>query len=57
VEALSQTVRFHETLRKLAIVDEGYVTGEAGLGLGLAATVVLDPKTAALLWLAAARYA
>jgi len=49
-----QTVRFQDTLRRLAIVDEGFVTDEAGLGLGLAGITSLDPKTAALLQLAAA---
>jgi 4-carboxymuconolactone decarboxylase len=50
---MGQTVRFQETLRRLAIIDEGFVTGEAGLGLGLAGITALDPKTAALLQLAA----
>jgi alkylhydroperoxidase/carboxymuconolactone decarboxylase family protein YurZ len=47
-------VRFQDTLRRLAIIDESFVTGEAGLGLGLAGITSLDPKTAALLQLAAA---
>jgi 4-carboxymuconolactone decarboxylase len=38
---------FQETLRRLAIFDEGFV--EAGFGLGRAGTPALDPKTAALL--------
>ena len=38
---------FQETLRRLAVFDEGFVT--AGFGLGLAGTPDLDPKTAALL--------
>ena len=46
---MSQTVRFQETLRRLAMIDEGFVEDDAGLGLGLAGTSVLDPKTAALL--------
>jgi 4-carboxymuconolactone decarboxylase len=46
---MGQTVRFQETLRRLAMIDEGFVTGEAGLGLGPAGTSALDPKTAALL--------
>ena len=29
---MGQTVRFQETLRRLAIIDEGFVTSEAGLG-------------------------
>ena len=45
--------RFQETLRRLAMIDEGFVEDQAGLGLGLAGTSVLDPKTAALLQLAA----
>jgi 4-carboxymuconolactone decarboxylase len=44
-------VRFQETLRKLAIVDEGFVADQAGLRLGLAGTAALDPKTVALLQL------
>jgi 4-carboxymuconolactone decarboxylase len=46
---MSQTVRFQETLRRLAMIDEGFVEDQAGLGLGLAAASALDPKTAALL--------
>ena len=38
---------FQETLRRLAIFDEGFVT--AGSGLDLAGTPALDPKVAALL--------
>ncbi|MGO8886461.1 MAG: carboxymuconolactone decarboxylase family protein [Streptosporangiaceae bacterium] len=39
-------------MRRLAMIDEGLVEGEAGLGLGLARRSALDPKTAALLRLA-----
>jgi 4-carboxymuconolactone decarboxylase len=48
---VGQTVRFQETLRRLAMIDEGFVEDQAGLGLrlGLAGTSALDPKTAALL--------
>jgi 4-carboxymuconolactone decarboxylase len=46
---MGQTVRFQETLRKLAMIDEVFVQDEARLGLGPAATLALDPKTAALL--------
>jgi 4-carboxymuconolactone decarboxylase len=46
------TVRFQETLRRLAMIDEGFVQDEAGLGLDPAATTALDPKTAALLQVA-----
>jgi hypothetical protein len=49
---MSETVRFQEVLRKLAMVDESFVTGQAGLGLGPAGTVALDSRTAALLQLA-----
>jgi 4-carboxymuconolactone decarboxylase len=47
-----QTVRFQETLRRLAMIDEGFVEDLAGLGLGPAAASALDPKTAALLQVA-----
>ena len=47
--SMNQTGRFQETLRKLAMIDEGFVKDEAGLALGPAATSALDPKTAALL--------
>ena len=33
---MSQTVRWQETLRRLAMIDEGFVEDLAGLGLGLA---------------------
>jgi 4-carboxymuconolactone decarboxylase len=46
---MRQAVRFQETLRRLAMIDEGFVEDEAGLGLGLARTSVLDPRTEALL--------
>ncbi len=49
---MGQTARFPETLRRLAMIDEGFVEGEAGLGLSLAKTSALDPKTAALLQVA-----
>ena len=45
---MDQTVKFRETLRRLAMIDEGFVEDQAGLGLGLAGVKVLDPKTAAL---------
>ncbi len=48
---MGQTARFHETLRRLAMIDEGFVQGEAGLGLDLAGTSALDRRTAALLQL------
>jgi 4-carboxymuconolactone decarboxylase len=46
---MGQTVRFEETLRRLAMIDEGFVEEQAGLGLGLAGASALDPKTGALL--------
>jgi alkylhydroperoxidase/carboxymuconolactone decarboxylase family protein YurZ len=46
---MGRTVRFQETLRRLAMIDEGFVEDEARLGLDLAQASVLDPKTAALL--------
>ena len=46
---MDQTVRFQEILRKLTMIDERFIEGEAGIGLGLAGTSALDPKTAALL--------
>jgi len=46
---VDQTVRFQETLRRLAMIDEGFVEDQAGLRLGLAAASALDPKTVALL--------
>ena len=46
---MGQTVRFQETLRRLAMIEEGFVEDEAGLGLGPVSASALDPKTAALL--------
>jgi len=46
---MDQTVRFQEILRKLTMIDEGFIEGEARIGLSLAGTSALDPKTAALL--------
>ena len=50
---MSQTIRFQEILRRLAIIDEGFVEDQAGLGLDPAGISALDAKTAALLRLAA----
>jgi 4-carboxymuconolactone decarboxylase len=50
---MNQTVRFQEILRRLAIIDEAFVEGQAGLGLDPAGLSALDPKTVALLQLAA----
>jgi 4-carboxymuconolactone decarboxylase len=48
---MGQKVRFQETLRRLAMIDEGFVEDQAGLGFCPARTSALDPKTAALLQL------
>ena len=45
-------VRFQETLRRLAMIDEGFVEHEAGLEIGLVKASALDPKTVALLQVA-----
>src|SRR5262252_732470 len=45
---MGQIVRYQEILRRLAIIDEGFVEDQAGLGLGLPASRFLDLKTAAL---------
>src|SRR5262252_7280709 len=47
---MNQTAKFQETLRRLAIFDEGFV--DAGFGLDRAATSALDAKTTALLQVA-----
>ena len=47
---MGQTARFQETLRRLAIFDEGLA--EAGLGPGLGQASALDAKTVALLQVA-----
>jgi hypothetical protein len=41
---MSQTARFQETLRRLAMIDEGFVQDEAGLELGPLMTSTLDPR-------------
>ena len=46
---MGQVVRYQEILRRLAIIDDGFVEDSAGLGLGLTRARVLDPKTAALI--------
>jgi len=45
--------RFEEILRRLAMIDEGFVECGAGLGLGPAGTMALGPRTVALLRLSA----
>ena len=51
---MSQTARFRDTLRRLAMIDEGFVEDEAGLALSPAGTSALDPRTAALIQVGAA---
>jgi alkylhydroperoxidase/carboxymuconolactone decarboxylase family protein YurZ len=46
---MGRAVRYQEILRRLAVVDEGFVGDQAGLMLGPRGVRVLDPKTAALL--------
>ena len=50
---MGQTVRFQEILRRLAIMDEGVVQGQAGIELGQAGPWVMDPKTATLVQMGA----
>ena len=50
---MSQTAKFTETLRRLAMIDEGFVEDQAGLGLAPARIQTLDAKTTALLQLGA----
>ena len=50
---MGQVVRYQEILRRLAIIDDGFVEDRAGLGLGLDGARVLDPRTAALVQVAA----
>ena len=50
---MSQIVSFQETLRRLAMIDEGFVEDQAGLGLEGAGVSALDPKITALLRLGA----
>jgi 4-carboxymuconolactone decarboxylase len=45
----NRAMRYQEILRRLAIVDEGFVGDQAGLVLGPPDARVLDPKTAALI--------
>jgi len=45
---MGRAVRYQEILRRLAIVDEGFASDQAGLVLSLPGAQVLDPKTAAL---------
>jgi alkylhydroperoxidase/carboxymuconolactone decarboxylase family protein YurZ len=45
---MGRTVRHQEILRRLAIIDDGFVDDQLRLGPTLAWARVLDPKTAAL---------
>lgn len=51
---MGQTARFQETLRKLVLIDEGFIEAGAGLRLDQAPGSALDAKTVALLQLGAA---
>jgi len=44
----NRAMKYQEILRRLAIVDEGFVGDQAGLVLGPPGVRVLDPRTAAL---------
>jgi 4-carboxymuconolactone decarboxylase len=46
---MSQTVRFQDALRRLALIDEGFVKDQVRLGLDLSSASALDAKTVALL--------
>ena len=46
---MSEAARFQETLRRLTMIEEGFVEDEARLGLGPVKASTLDSKTAALL--------
>jgi alkylhydroperoxidase/carboxymuconolactone decarboxylase family protein YurZ len=50
---MGQTMRFQEILRRLTIIDEGFIEDQAVLGLGLTGVSALDARTAALLRLGA----
>jgi alkylhydroperoxidase/carboxymuconolactone decarboxylase family protein YurZ len=51
---MGQTAKFQETLRRLAMIDEGFVEDQAGLALDPLSTSALDPKTGARLGVGAA---
>ena len=51
---MAQTARFQEMLRRLAVIDEGFLEDQARLGLKLSAAAALHPKTTALLRVGAA---
>jgi 4-carboxymuconolactone decarboxylase len=52
-KARDQTAGFQEMLRKLAMIHEGFAQDKARLEVDLARTSALDPKTAALIVVAA----
>jgi hypothetical protein len=54
---MDQAARFQETLRRLAMIDEGFAEIGARVGLDQAMTSAPDPKTTALLQLAEDREA
>jgi 4-carboxymuconolactone decarboxylase len=54
VSCMSQEARFRETLRKLAMIHEGFIQDKARLALDLTKTPAHDPKVAALLVLGVA---
>ncbi len=45
---MGQRAEFQEILRRLAIMDESLIEDQAGLRIGLPASRLMDPKTAAL---------
>jgi len=50
---MGQTIRFQEILRRLTMIDDGFIDDQAVLGLGLTSVSALDARTAALLRLGA----
>ena len=50
---MDPAAKFEENLRRLALIDDGFVEDQTRLGLALDTTSALDPKTAALLQLGA----
>ena len=49
---MDQPGRFQETLRRLTLIDDGFVEVQARLELDLAGTAAPDPKTDALVQVA-----
>jgi alkylhydroperoxidase/carboxymuconolactone decarboxylase family protein YurZ len=50
---VTQEVRFQENLRRLAIIDETFAEDQAGVSFRLPGPRLLDPKTVALVQMAA----